>query len=128
MSFLSMRSLDWTVNPFRWTVSSRSKGPRGAGYAADMEKRFREGVPWVRTVKGETWFWGAKYSPALVEHYDTLRSEILQDGEGWHWFTADWNHRGQWAKRFIDDAAKKRWEKREAKRLRQAAYDTEEVA
>jgi len=68
----------------------------------------------------------------LEDHYDLVRREILSDGVGWHWFTADWNERGQWEKRFIDDAAKVRWAKREDKQRRaakrQAVYAEAEEA
>jgi hypothetical protein len=124
--FQGMTSLVSETNPFRWT-SNHDRGPRGAGYAEGMFKRFCARVPWVTRIKGDAWFVGPKYAPVLEDHYDTLRREILSDGVSWHWFTADWNERGQWEKRFIDDAAKKRWEKREAKQLRaearQAIYD-----
>jgi hypothetical protein len=131
MAFLGMRCLECETNPFRWTLSDRynedsiKSAMRGKGYAIDMFLRFRAGVPWVKMINGDPWFCGRQYNPTLEDHYDHLRGEILRDGVSWHWFTADWNARGQWAKRFIDEAAKKRWEKREAKRLRQASYDTE---
>jgi hypothetical protein len=124
--FQDMISLASETNPFRWT-SNHNRWPRGAGYAEDMFKRFCARVPWTTRIDGETWFVGAKYAPVLEDHFDMLRREILSDGVSWHWFTADWNERGQWEKRFIDDVAKKRWEKREARRLRaearQAIYD-----
>ena len=135
LEFQGMRSLDCETNPFRRTLSDRfnkdsiKSAMRGKGYAIDMFLRFRAGVPWVKEINGHPWFCGSKYNPVLEDHYDVLRREILSDGVGWHWFTADWNERGQWGKRFIDDAAKKRWEKRQAKLARaqdralQAPYD-----
>ena len=118
--FQGMQSLNTETQPFRWT-DTHKRGPRGAGYAEAMFERFCAGVPWIKRIDGVAWFDGAKFSPALEDHYDVLRREILSDGVSWHWFTADWNKRKQWAKRFIDDAAKARWDKREAKRMRAEA-------
>ena len=124
--FLGMRSLDVETSPFRWTSKPdrgprrAGKEPRGAGYREDMFTRFCAGVPWTRQVAGDAWFVGPKFNPVLEDHYDLVRREILSDGVGWHWFTADWNERGQWEKRFIDDAAKVRWAKREDKQRRAA--------
>lgn len=136
--FLGMRSTDVGTNPFRWTQNP-ARGPRRTGReprktksVEDMFTRFCARVPWVRRVAGEAWFVGAKYAPVLEDHYDTVRQEILNDNVSWHWFTADWNERGQWAKRFIDDVAKARWEKREAKQrradMRRAVYAEAEEA
>ena len=122
MLFQGMECLRSATNPFRWTCTNANYFfARGEGHAKDMFMRFRARAPWVKTIDGSLWFCGQHYDSRLEDHFDSVRRSILQDGVGWHWFTADWNEHGAWGKRFIDDAAKKRWEKREAKRLR---YDS----
>jgi len=123
--FVSMRSLDGdAARPFDWTKSDRYNKRvvpnRGAGFAEDMFKRFAAGVPWVSMIDGSPWFCGQAYDHNLVRQYDKVRHEIVGDGVSWHWFTGDWVD-GRWEKRFIDDAAKARWQKREAKMGRTAA-------
>jgi len=117
-----MYSLDVDTNPFRWTFSTRYN-PRsvpcwGGAHETDMFERFRDGVAWVEDVDGSPWFLGPKFNPARVEDYDNVRHDILDDGVSWHWYTADWTDSGRWRKRFIDDAAKARWEKRQARLTR----------
>lgn len=121
MDFQNVECLRSETNPFRWTATRHTYFERGKGHATEMFARFRAKVSWVKWIHGTPWFCARAYDPALMEHYSQLRRQILSDGVSWHWFTADWNEHGQWGKRFIDDTAKKRWEKREARRLR---YDS----
>jgi hypothetical protein len=121
MFFQAVECLRSETNVFRWTATTNTYFERGKGHASQMFARFRAKAPWVKQINGTPWFCARQYDHALEDHFDKLRREILSDGVSWHWFTADWNAHGQWGKCFIDDAAKKRWEKREAKLLREAA-------
>ena len=91
--------------PFIWTAKKCS----GEGHAAEMFDRFRKGVPWAPNVGGDLWYEGTKYDAGLYHLYERLKTEVMGDGVSWHWFTADWDARGRWSKRFIDKAAETRW-------------------
>lgn len=122
--FVSMQSLSGdAARPFDWTRSDRYNKRvvpnRGAGFAEDMFKRFAAGVPWVKMIDGSPWFHGRLFDQNLIRRFDKVHHEIVGDGVSWHWFTGAWVD-GRWEKRFIDVAAKARWQKREAKMGRAA--------
>lgn len=110
-----MVSLADDLQPFDWTRTTNNR-LRGAGFHEEMWQRFRAGVPWVKRIDGAWWFHGPSFSSVLMQQYLKGRDDVLNDGVSWHWFTYDWDAEGRWSKRFIDDAAERRWHKRQAKR------------
>lgn len=120
--FVGIQSLVGELHGLDWTRTENYK-LRGAGYHEEMWQRFRAGVPWTKNVDGAWWFHGPSFSHAVAAEFDAGRSKIHQNMNGngfgeplWRWFTYDWDANGAWSMRFIDDAAKARWEKRQAKR------------
>lgn len=122
LGFIGLYSLASELHGLDWTRVDNYK-LRGAGYHEEMWQRFRAGVPWTKHDGDAWWFYGRSYSETLANEFDQGRSKIHQNmgpcGVGdplWRWFTYDWDADGAWSMRFIDDAAKARWEKRQAKR------------
>jgi hypothetical protein len=123
MRFTHTASLDGSFWPFDWTwdygVSPKAR-PRGEGWHEEMRDRFRARAPWVTTVDGQAWFHGPGWDPVLWDRYNTLRRELL--GDRTHvWYTADWDAKGHWTKRFIDADAKRRWDAAQKRRQRAEA-------
>ncbi len=125
MHFIGMRSLELDVWPFDWTLCG-IRNPNSPLNQLDklscgeqLRVKYRTGAPWVKEINGYPWFHGALFDPAVNENADRVFGEIFKDKVSWHWFTADWMN-GLWTKRFIDDAAEKRWRAWRAKRERAA--------
>jgi len=117
---LGVPSLDGSLRPFDWTWSYRYNGNEkfsGKGYHEDMHDRFRRGAPWVVWIGEMPWFHGARWDFALNVQYGSMRREILFD-QGWRWWTADWDDKHQWVKRFVDADAERRWNAREKRHAR----------
>jgi hypothetical protein len=110
----NMWSLRASANPFAWTRTENHK-LRGVAHEA-MWQRFRAKAPWVKNIEGVWWFAGRAYSRDLEDEYHDSHSALLGDTGDWRWFTYDWNAQGEWARRFIDADAERRWNKRQAKK------------
>ena len=118
--FMEMTVLRSGVCSFEWITYRYDAWRRSYTWRAAMFKRFQARLPWVETLgNGNKWIVGPKYDPALVYQYDVVMPRV--SGTFHHWFTGDWDENGVWCERFIDDAARKRFEKREAKRAPKAA-------
>jgi hypothetical protein len=113
MFFIGVRCLAPGMGALNWTISRRrnDKSPVHPAQQKTHEDKllvkFRTGAPWVRDIDGDPWFDGRAYDIAAVENAERINREIC-DGFNWRWFTADWVN-GLWTKRFIDEAAEKRW-------------------
>lgn len=105
----NMFSLTARAFPFAWTRTIHNK-LRGAGYHEEMWQRFRARVPWVwKSPSRDWWFYGPGWSSALFDAFGEGREEALNGpnnehpGEGYRWFTYDWDKDGRWTKRFINE-------------------------
>jgi hypothetical protein len=116
--FVGLTVLRWDVCSFEWTSNYHDRYGRSYKWRAPMFKRFQARLPWVETLdNGDKWIVGSKFDRALVDRYDAVLPRVSDTNH--HWFTGDWDENGVWSERFIDDAAKKRYEKREAKKARE---------
>lgn len=111
----NMWSLSADGCPFDWTRTENHR-LRGKGHE-EMWQRFRAGVPWVKRIDGDWWFCGRAYSEPQARAFHSARLTLFHDdGQDWHWFTYDWDVNHHWTKRFIDEDAERRWNKRQAKK------------
>lgn len=130
LRFADTPGLDTNWWPFDWTHSyAFNKTPRirGEGYHEEMFDRFRANVPWVHWLDGMPWFHATGWDGDLNQRYETLRHALLQD-QGWRWWTGDWDKRGRWSKRFIDENTERRWNALQKRRQRAQARIDREIA
>lgn len=93
----------------RWTCIEGGKRETLAS------ERFRQNVPWAKYDGSSWWFYWELYNETLVAEFNDSIMHLNHD-QNWRYIQYDWNQDGKWTWRFIDDAAKRRFESRLKKR------------
>ncbi len=109
---LRARAFDWTWTG-RLNLDRRPIRPwYGPQFVRDAWIRFQKRAPWIVWIDHYPWISGARFDYGDYQDFMVTMNSLEgsnNHGANRHWFTADWDANGRWARRFIDDNARDRY-------------------